>query len=219
MNLSKKYDPNLYINHSNYEKIKASKSLDELKNILLSDKNLEIAKKSINLVFSDGNESADIMIIGEAPGKNEDEKGLPFCGRSGNLLNEFLSKIELNREKNIYIANVINWRPENNRVPTDDEIQYCLPYLEKHISLKKPKIIITLGLTAIKAILMDKMITLAKLRKKILIYKNYFSREEIPIIATFHPSYILRRRDLKNDFLDDLKFIEKQFSHIKNKKS
>ena len=217
MNLSKKYDPGLYKNHQHYERIKACKSLVELKDLLLCDKHLEIAKKAINLVFSDGLKGADMMIIGEAPGKNEDESGKPFCGRSGNLLNELLARVGFSNERNTYITNVVNWRPEDNRPPSDEEIEYCLPYLEKHIALKKPKMIITLGATATKAILMKKTIALNKLRKKIIIYKNYFSRQEIPLIVTFHPSYIIHRGDLKNDFLDDLKFIEQQFYYILNK--
>ncbi len=212
MNLSKKYDPSLYKSHPNYDKIKSCKSLAELKNLLLSDKNLEISKNAINLVFSDGEKEADLMIIGEAPGQNEDETGKPFCGRSGKLLDEFLSTIGFNREKNVYIANVVNWRPEGNRTPSDEEIEYCLPYLEKHIALKKPKIILALGATAAKALLMEKMIFIGGLRKKTSIYKNYFSRGEIPLIITFHPSYILRRTDLKEEFLADLKFIAAKYT-------
>ena len=217
MNLSKKYDPALYKNHPNYEKIKACKSLTELKNILLSDKNLEIAKSATNLVFSDGDDSSDLMIIGEAPGKKEDESGIPFCGKAGNLLNEFLVKVNFEREKNIYITNVVNWRPEDNRSPFDDEVKYCLPYLEKHIALKMPKMILALGVTSGKALLMNKKIVLNELRRKNIIYKNYFSRQEIPLIITFHPAYIIRRTDLKNDFLDDLKFMEQQFCQVLKK--
>ncbi len=217
MNLSKKYDPTLFKNHPNYEKIQACQSLLELKNILYADKNLEIAKKVKNLVFSDGDEKASLMIIGEAPGKNEDESGTPFCGKAGNLLNEFLAKVNFEREKNIYITNVVNWRPEDNRPPFDDEIEYCLPYLEKHIALKMPKMILALGATSGKALLMQKKIVLNDLRKKNIVYKNYFSRQEIPLIITFHPAYIVRRTDLKNDFLDDLKFMEQQFRHVLKK--
>lgn len=217
MELLNKYDPDLYKNHPNYEKIKTCKSLSELKNLMLTDKNLEIAKKATHLVFCDGVENARLMIIGEAPGRNEDESGIPFCGRSGQLLDSLLEKFNLSRKNNLYITNVVNWRPDNNRTPFDEEIEYCLPYLEKHIALQNPKLILALGTTATKTLLFTKKISITGLRKKNLTCKNYFSRKEIPFVATFHPSYLIYRSDMKQEFESDLKFLSEKLAKILEK--
>ncbi len=210
---SKKYDPDLYKNHPYYEQIKSCNSLDELKTLLFADFNLEIAKTAKNPVFADG--VGDLMLVGEAPGKNEDEEGRPFCGRSGKVLDDYLAKINIFRGDNAYITNVVNWRPEENRTPYDNEVLYCLPYLEKHIALKNPKLIVALGTTAGRALLLQKMIKIDGLRKKLLVYKNFFSRKEIPMIVTFHPSYMLRRRDMKYEFQEEFEYIGRCAKELK----
>ena len=112
----------------------------------------------------DGSLEARVMFIGEAPGKDEDDKGLPFVGRAGQLLNKMMEAIKLNRQE-VYITNVVNWRPRNNRTPTDDEILEFLPFLQQQIDIVNPKYIFLLGSVAAKAIL-STPIALGKLRGK-----------------------------------------------------
>ena len=124
-----------------------AKELDKLKKSILSIKSCNLKNNAKNIVFSDGNPKAKIMLVGEGPGSNEDLEGLPFVGRAGELLDKMLSSINLNR-KNVYITNVVNYRPPENRRPTDVEIIRYLPYLKKHIEIINPKILVLLGSTA-----------------------------------------------------------------------
>ena len=127
-------------------------SLESLKEYMSNFKGCELHKSATNMVFSDGNPSAKIMLIGEAPGHDEDIQGKPFVGRSGKLLDKMLEAIDLNREK-VYIANIVPWRPPNNRRPTDEEIEICLPMIKKHIEIVNPKAILLLGSTATYALI------------------------------------------------------------------
>ncbi len=136
-------------------------------------------------VVGRGNLHAPIMIIGEAPGQNEDETGLPFVGRSGQLLENILASVHLNTENDIYIANINKCRPPNNRTPTADEMAACLPYLLEQIRLVDPKIILLTGATAVKAITGDKR-AITKIRGQ---WLEWQGRLCMPI---FHPSYLLR---------------------------
>ena len=145
-----------------------------------------------NTVFSDGNENADVMLIGEAPGANEDAKGIPFCGDSGQLLDKILGTIDLTREDNLYITNVIFWRPPANRKPTDEELAACLPFVEKHIALIAPKLLIIAGSVALNSLL-GISDSISKYRQKILHYKNRYLDKDIPVIVIYHPSYLLRQ--------------------------
>ena len=111
-----------------------------------------LKKNAKNIVFADGNPEAKIMLIGEGPGANEDKEGIPFVGRAGILLDKMLGSINLNRN-NVYITNVVNYRPPENRKPTDEEIERYLPYLKKHIEIIKPKIIVLLGSTALNSLI------------------------------------------------------------------
>jgi len=122
-------------------------TLAELKHAVENFEGLSIKKTAANTVFADGNPKADIMAIGEAPGANEDEEGIPFCGMSGKLLDQVLASIELSRAKNLYITNSIFWRPPGNRKPTAEENAVCLPFVEKHIAIIKPKLILLVGST------------------------------------------------------------------------
>ena len=117
-------------------------SLETLKKSIINLKNCDLKKTAKNLVFSDGNPKSKIMLIGEAPGANEDEEGLPFVGRAGILLDKMLASINLDRTK-IYISNIINYRPPDNRRPTDEEIKRYLPFITKHIEIINPKFCFT----------------------------------------------------------------------------
>ena len=135
------------------------KKLQELKDSIDKIKNCELKKISTNIVFSDGNPNSEIMIIGEGPGANEDLEGIPFIGRTGELLDKMLLSINLDRD-NVYISNVVNYRPPENRNPTKEEIARYLPYLIKHVEIINPKILILLGSTALNTIIgNDKVIS------------------------------------------------------------
>lgn len=167
-------------------------NLNELYQAVAAFKDLSITKTAQNVVFSDGNPLAKIMAIGEAPGANEDEQGIPFCGASGQLLDQIFASIGLSRKENIYITNSVFWRPPGNRKPTDEEIITCLPFLEKHIALINPKLIILVGSTAAQALL-NSSETISRMRGKFLAYNNSYLASEIATMVIFHPSYLFRQ--------------------------
>ena len=134
---SKTSDSSISVNNSSIEDqktINSLESLDSLKDFMANYDKCKLHESATNMVFSDGNPKSEIMLIGEAPGHDEDIQGKPFVGRSGKLLDKMLEAINLNREK-VYIANIVPWRPPNNRRPTDEEIDMCLPMIKKHIEL------------------------------------------------------------------------------------
>jgi len=187
--------------------------LAELKVRINSIKNCELKKSATNLVFSDGNPFAKIMIIGEGPGANEDKEGKPFVGRAGKLLDKMLESIKLNR-KNVYISNVVNFRPPMNRRPTDEEIKRYLPFLVKHIELINPKILLLLGSTALNALVGNEVV-ISKARGKWVNKKIGSASPEV--IASFHPAFLMRQPDQKKYAWEDLKMIRKKISELKIK--
>ena len=166
-------------------------------------KNCKLKEFATNLVFSDGNPNAKIMIIGEGPGANEDKEGFPFVGRAGQLLDKMLHAINLSR-KNVYITNVVNYRPPENRKPTEKEVDRYLPYLKKHIEIIGPKIILLLGSTAMNAILHNADV-ISKMRGKW--YEIEINNLKVNSIVSFHPAYLLRQPDQKKFSWIDLKMI------------
>lgn len=145
--------------------------------------NLWLTRK--NVVPGYGNITAKLMLIGEANGQSEDEQGKPFVGRAGQLLNKFLDYISLKRE-DVFITNILKCRPPNNRVPEEEEIVACLPFLEKQIEIISPRVIISLGATATKVLLNDYYLFISKVRGN---WKEYRGTKVMP---TFHPSFLLR---------------------------
>ncbi len=145
----------------------------------------ELGENRTNAVIGRGNPQAEIMIIGEAPGQNEDEQGLPFVGRSGQLLDKILQSVELSSDRHVYISNAIRCRPPENRTPTLKEIEACKPYLLEQIRLVNPKIILLTGATAVKALTGDKR-GITKIRGQ---WMEWEGRLCMPI---FHPAYLLR---------------------------
>lgn len=141
------------------------------------------------LVFADGNPKARVMIIGEAPGREEDETGRPFVGRAGQLLDKMLHAIKLDRT-NVYIANIVPWRPPGNRTPTPQEIAICLPFIEKQIALAKPDILVAMGAPASQT-LFNQRDGILRLRGRWFEYK--VAGYAIPALATLHPAYLLRQ--------------------------
>jgi uracil-DNA glycosylase family 4 len=187
------------------------KELQELKQSIINIKNCELKKNSTNIVFSDGNPNAKIMIIGEGPGANEDLEGVPFIGRTGELLDKMLSSINLNRE-NTYITNVVNYRPPENRNPTEEEIARYLPYLTKHIEIINPTILILLGSSALKTVIgSDEVIS--KIRGKWIDKK--IGKCNTSVITSFHPAFLMRQPDQKKMSWIDLKMIRKKILDLK----
>ncbi len=174
-------------------------NLIELRAALNSFKDFHLVKTAKQMVFCDGIENADIMIIGEAPGGEEDEIGKPFVGAAGKLLDAMLKSIGLSRETNFYITNVVNWRPPGNRTPSKEEIAICLPFIKKHIELKKPKFVILVGSVSASALLNSKD-GITKIRKNTyeLAYLDGDKEVKVPCHAIFHPSYLLRRPQEKS---------------------
>ena len=167
----------------------------------------ELKKNSINTVISDGNPNSNIMLIGEAPGATEDTLGIPFCGESGKLLDNMISSIGLNRTTNVYISNTVFWRPPDNRKPTDEEIAACKPFVERHIALIKPKLIILVGSTAGTSFL-GKDFQISKMRRNFFGYTNQYLCEPIQVTAIFHPAYLLRQSSQKKSTWYDLLTIQ-----------
>lgn len=167
----------------------SAKTLDELQAILGSYDGCALKLRATQLVFADGNPEADIMLIGEAPGSEEDRVGKPFVGRSGQLLDRMLGAIGLDRTK-VYIANTVPWRPPGNRTPTPEEIALCLPFLHRQIELVAPKIIVTLGGPAMQTVFQ----TSAGILKSRGQWRDLsIGSHSAKAIATLHPAYLLRQ--------------------------
>ena len=151
------------------------------------------------------------MIIGEGPGSNEDLEGLPFVGRAGALLDKMLASISLDR-KNVYITNVVNYRPPENRRPTEDEVARYLPYLKKHIEIIDPKIVVLLGSTAMNA-LIESAEVISKVRGKWI--DRQFGKCNCSLIVTFHPAFLMRQPAQKRMTWMDLKMIKERKFKLK----
>ena len=180
--------------------------LKSLENKIKAIENCNLKKNASKIVFSDGNIQSPIMIVGEGPGQKEDELGKPFVGDAGNLLNKMLKAINIKRDK-IYITNVVNYRPPNNRKPEPSEINRYSEFLKEHISIIDPKILILMGSTAMEAILgSNKRISKERGQWKEVIIKQ----KNFKAIVTFHPAYLLRKPDQKKFSWEDLKIIRKE---------
>lgn len=152
-----------------------------------------------NAVPGMGSTTPLVMAIGEGPGADENEQGLPFVGKAGQLLDKMLTAINLSRKKNVYIANVVKCRPPNNRTPAINETSACLPFLKRQIEVLRPKLILALGRTAVQALL-NTTVGITFYRGKVVKYNN-----SIPLMATYHPSALLRDESLKRPAWEDLK--------------
>ncbi len=173
--------------------------------------NCKLKKNAKNLVFGDGNINAKIMIIGEGPGANEDIEGKPFVGRAGKLLDKMLASIKLDRTK-VYISNVVNYRPPENRRPTEEEIERYLPYLKSHIEIIDPKILLLLGSTALNTLIGNDVV-ISKARGKWI--QKEIGTAKPWIIASFHPAFLMRQPEQKKLAWIDLKMIRDKFKILK----
>ena len=178
-------------------------NLKKLKSSIFNLKNCSLKNSATNMVFSDGNPKSKVMLIGEAPGANEDQEGLPFVGRAGVLLDKMLASINLDR-KNVYISNIINYRPPENRRPTDEEMNRYLPFIKKHIEIIDPKILILLGSTAMNALISNDVV-ISKIRGQWI--QKEFGKCKTSVIVTFHPAFLMRQPSQKKLAWFDLKMI------------
>ncbi len=195
-----------------YEDLRNINETNEIKDLipLIINHKSSLKNTAKKLVLYDGNLKSDLMIIGEAPGKDEDQQGIPFVGKAGQLLDKMLSAIELNR-KDVYITNVIPWRPPQNRTPTDEEILDFLPFLQRQIEIVKPKFIYLLGTTASKAILSTPL-SLQKLRGKWHEYKTINMNVVIKVLVSYHPAFLLRSPNHKKEAWNDLQVLQKKLN-------
>ncbi len=180
-----------------------AKKLEKLRNSISDIKNCELKKNASKIVFSDGNPKANIMLIGEGPGANEDQEGIPFVGRAGALLDKMLAAINLDR-KRVYISNIVNYRPPDNRKPTDEEIKRYLPFITEHIEIINPKILVLLGSTAMNALIGNKDV-ISQVRGKWI--EKKFGDCKTSIIVTFHPAFLMRQPAQKKISWIDLQMI------------
>ena len=187
------------------------KLLLELKNEIENIDNCELKNNATQLVFADGNCESKIMIIGEGPGQKEDEQGKPFVGDAGVLLNKMLEAIQIKRN-NIYITNVVNYRPPNNRKPEPSEINRYSNFLRKHISIIDPKILILMGSTAMESLFGSKI----KISKERGVWKDLIIHNKTYLtMITFHPAYLLRQAEQKKYSWADLKQIRKKIDELR----
>jgi len=185
-----------------------SETLDSLNNQICTCMKCPLGKTRTKFVFGVGNPKADIMLIGEAPGADEDRQGEPFVGRAGQLLNKILEAVNLEREE-VYICNILKCRPPNNRDPQPMEVEHCEPYLHKQIELVKPKIIIALGRIAGQTLLRTGD-PLGSLRSQIHDYLG------IPMIIVYHPAALLRNPNFKKTMWEDIKAFRNYYDSLMN---
>ena len=198
-------------NKPTIENIKSS--LNNLKTKILNVNNCDLKKNAKQIVFSDGDFNSSVMIVGEGPGQKEDDLGKPFVGDAGQLLNKMLISINIKREK-IYITNVVNYRPPNNRKPESAEINRYSEFLREHISIIDPKILILMGSTAMEALFGSKI----KISKERGVWKEVIVNNKTYLtMITFHPAYLLRQADQKKYSWADLKEIRKKIDALKLK--
>jgi DNA polymerase len=205
---------------------KSANSLEKLKETISNFEELTLKRTASNLVFADGHKDARVMIIGEAPGADEDRSGIPFAGESGTLLDKMFAAISLERKSetpanSLYLSNILNWRPPGNRTPDADEIALSLPFIERHIALVNPDFLILSGNTPLKALIKSKG-GILKMRGKWQEYTpqtadiqsgtDAAAREYIPALPMLHPTYILNTPASKRNTWNDLLSLKEKLS-------
>ena len=174
---------------------------DTLRELALGCTRCRLSKNRTQVVFSDGPRDARLMVVGEAPGANEDRTGLPFVGAAGKYLDLLLATVGLSREESVYIANVLKCRPPGNRDPKPDEIETCSPYLRKQIDLVRPEVLLAVGSFSGKLLTGRDNVALGKLRGAVHSYHG------VPLVVTYHPAALLRNRRWTRAFWEDLQLL------------
>ncbi|HEU0117785.1 MAG TPA: uracil-DNA glycosylase [Alphaproteobacteria bacterium] len=197
-----------------------AQTIDALKEELKNFDGCALRHTAMNLVFADGNPESDIMFVGEAPGEDEDRQGKPFVGVSGQLLDKMLAPVGLDRS-NIYISNILFWRPPGNRSPTDAEIASCLPFCERHIALVRPKVLVLLGGVAAKSLLRTKE-GITRMRGRWTEYQPPLGSDltaPIPCLPIYHPAYLLRQPAAKRQAWNDILLLIKKVNETNHLKT
>ena len=192
----------------------ACSTLDELRQAVESFDGLPIRQAALHTVFADGTPNAPVMLVGEAPGYEEDMQGLPFVGKSGKLLDRMLASVGLSRADNAYITNVLPWRPLDNRSPSLDEVAVCRPFLMRHIELAAPQILVLLGGVPASAVL-ESASGITRLRGRWHPLPVPGREKPVPVMPTFHPSYLLRTPSGKRLAWRDLIEVRKRLESAK----
>ena len=180
----------------------ASSTLKELRVAVEGFNGCALRRTATNTVFSDGNPRADLMLVGEAPGAEEDRTGIPFVGSAGRLLDRMLAAIDRDRNS-VYISNILFWRPPGNRNPTNEEIALCLPFVERHIELVRPRVLVLVGGIAAKSLL-GRNEGITRLRGKWYRYRPDGNDGPIDTMANFHPAFLMRKGHQKRETWQDL---------------
>jgi uracil-DNA glycosylase len=188
-----------------------AKNLEELNSLICNCMKCQLGDTRKNFVFGTGNPNADALILGEGPGAEEDEQGIPFVGRAGKLLNDILKAIKFERNE-VYIANIVKCRPPGNRTPSPSEMDTCIPYLKKQIELINPKLILCVGLTAAHGLLHNND-SLTNLRGKV------FEYEGRKVMVTYHPAALLRNPNWKRGCWEDVQAFRKLYDELVVKKN
>lgn len=194
------------------ELVRGANTLAELQQMLERFDGCELKKTANRTVFGDGNPESKIMLIGEAPGADEDREGLPFVGASGKLLDQMFQHIGLTRA-NYYITNIIPWRPPGNRNPTQEEIEMCMPFVERRIELIQPKVIVMIGGVSAKSIL-NVTTGITSIRGHWYGYKTPSMDEKLEAYAVYHPSYLLRSPGQKRVVWHDLLVLKQKLAAL-----
>jgi uracil-DNA glycosylase family 4 len=192
------------------ESFQSAKSLEELDCLICNCLKCQLGDTRKNFVFGTGNPNANALILGEGPGAEEDEQGIPFVGRAGKLLNDILKAIKFERNE-VYIANIIKCRPPGNRTPSPAEMDTCMPYLKKQIELVDPKLILCVGLTAAHGLLHNND-SLTNLRGKV------FNFEGRKVMVTYHPAALLRNPNWKRGCWEDVQAFRKLYDELVKEK-
>jgi len=186
---------------------KMEQTFEQLKQECLGCQKCALAQTRTNVVFGVGLENAEVVFVGEGPGENEDLQGMPFVGRGGALLDKYLEAVDLSRTKNIYITNMVKCRPPQNRDPRPDETACCIGYLTRQLQLMRPKIIVCLGRIAACA-LIDKDFKVTKQ------HGQWFEKDGVWMMGTFHPAALLRNPHNKPDAFEDFLGLQKKIREL-----
>ena len=180
---------------------------EQLKQTCLVCEKCDLCCTRTHVVFGTGNPNAEVLFIGEAPGRNEDEQGLPFVGKSGQLLDHYLEAIDLSRDKNVYIANIVKCRPPQNRDPLPEESAACMPWLRQQFQLIRPKIVVCLGRVAAQRML-DPTFSISRDHGK------FFDKQGTLFMATYHPAALLRYPDNKPAVFGDFVALRQKITEV-----
>jgi uracil-DNA glycosylase len=191
----------------------AAQTLEELREAIANFKGLAIKRTATQMVFASGNPAARIMLVGDVPGADEDRLGKPFAGIEGQLLDKMLAAIGLNRDEHIYISNVMNWRPPGNRAPDAAEIAISLPFIERHIELVNPAVVIFMGGAAAQALLHSKQ-SITRLRGRWQTYKTAQMEQPVQALCMLHPGYLLNSPQQKGLAWSDLLQLKEKLASL-----